>query len=276
MRKFDAAAFHDVLTSMARTLRWLEIQKESNPGWTKAGQYGPAINERLEVEVLIERATTLRPLLEQIGAGVTLAEVERHIKELRRGWIYQDFLLLCYQRIIDRLTDELRLIYLYGVEAKNVKYLEPKEPLFGKDFQSAFPSAAFELDEAGKCLALDRSTASVFHLMRMMEIGLRAMSACLALPPPTKAGDRNWGSMLRAVNASIEAKTKAGTWRGDDKATFAELYASLEAVRIAWRNATMHVENKYTDDEAEHIFITVKGFMKKLASRCDENGIPLA
>jgi hypothetical protein len=38
----------------------------------------------------------------------------------------------------------------------------------------------------------------------------------------------------------------------------------------------MHVENKYTNDEAEHIFVAVKGFMMKLASRCDENGDPKA
>jgi hypothetical protein len=38
----------------------------------------------------------------------------------------------------------------------------------------------------------------------------------------------------------------------------------------------MHVENKYTDDEAEDIFRAVRGFMKKLASRMDENGEPKA
>jgi hypothetical protein len=38
----------------------------------------------------------------------------------------------------------------------------------------------------------------------------------------------------------------------------------------------MHVENKYTTDEAEHIFGAVRGFMTKLASRCDENGDPKA
>jgi hypothetical protein len=38
----------------------------------------------------------------------------------------------------------------------------------------------------------------------------------------------------------------------------------------------MHIEKKYTDDEAEHIFVAVKGFMKKLASRCDEMGEPKA
>jgi hypothetical protein len=38
----------------------------------------------------------------------------------------------------------------------------------------------------------------------------------------------------------------------------------------------MHVENKYTTEEAEHIFGAVKGFTMKLASRCDENGDPKA
>jgi hypothetical protein len=61
-----------------------------------------------------------------------------------------------------------------------------------------------------------------------------------------------------------------------DGALFEELYASLDAVRNPWRNAPMHVERKYTDDEAEHIFVAVKGFMMKLASRCDEDGKPFA
>jgi len=38
----------------------------------------------------------------------------------------------------------------------------------------------------------------------------------------------------------------------------------------------MHVENKYLPEEAEHIFIAVRGFVKKLASRMDEQGQPLA
>ena len=57
---------------------------------------------------------------------------------------------------------------------------------------------------------------------------------------------------------------------------FEALYVSLDAVKNPWRNATMHVENKYTDEEAEHIFFAVKGFMKRLTSRMDENGLPLA
>lgn len=61
-----------------------------------------------------------------------------------------------------------------------------------------------------------------------------------------------------------------------DREFFEGIYASLDAVRTAWRNPTMHIENKYTDDEAEHIFVAIKGFMKKLASRMDEGGLPVA
>jgi hypothetical protein len=50
----------------------------------------------------------------------------------------------------------------------------------------------------------------------------------------------------------------------------------LDAVKNPWRNATMHVEKKYTPEEALHIHSSVRGFMMRLADRMDENGIPIA
>jgi hypothetical protein len=38
----------------------------------------------------------------------------------------------------------------------------------------------------------------------------------------------------------------------------------------------MHVENKYTEDEAEHIFLAVRGLMRKITARLDEDGKPVA
>jgi hypothetical protein len=38
----------------------------------------------------------------------------------------------------------------------------------------------------------------------------------------------------------------------------------------------MHPANKYTVEEAEYIYVAVRGFMIKLAARCDENGDPKA
>ena len=53
-------------------------------------------------------------------------------------------------------------------------------------------------------------------------------------------------------------------------------HASLDAVKNPLRDSTMHIENKYTDTEAKHIFELVKGFMMKLSARMDEEGKPLA
>lgn len=64
---------------------------------------------------------------------------------------------------------ELSLVCLYVLEENKAGYFQPDDPLFGAVFERAFPSAIFELEEAAKCLALDRPTAAVFHLMRIME-----------------------------------------------------------------------------------------------------------
>src|SRR5262249_11998183 len=123
-----------------------------------------------------------------------------------------------------------------------------------------------------------RHTAAVFHLMRCMEIGIRAVAISLGIPNPTTNRNRNWGNILADIKAAMDARTRANppTWQPGDRATFESAYASLDATRFAWRNTTMHVENKYTADEAEHIYVTVRGFMKLLASRMDEQGQPLA
>jgi hypothetical protein len=150
--------------------------------------------------------------------------------------------------------------------------------LFGPEVATKFAThGAFEIDEAGKCLAVGRSTASVFHLMRAMEVAVKAASACLGIPDPVKSVDRNWGTMLRKFKEELDRRNKSNLWpQPSDRKVFEEVYVSLDAVKNVWRNATMHVENKYTPEEAEHILASVRGFMKKLASRCDEQGKPLA
>jgi hypothetical protein len=165
----------------------------------------------------------------------------------------------------------------FALLPEKARFYEPKDSLFGKDFETKFPSAVFEIDECGKCLAFERPTAAVFHLMRIMEIGVRAVARCLGIPDPLKPAERNWGFILGAVKKGIDTRwpTTADRHAGDGS-LFEDVYASLDAVRNPWRNATMHVENKYTPEEAEHIFVAVRGFMKKLASRTDEDGQPPA
>jgi hypothetical protein len=149
--------------------------------------------------------------------------------------------------------------------------------LFGLDVATKFPSVVYEIAEASKCLALERSTASAFHSIRCLEAGIRALSRCLQIADSTKASDRNWGAMLKTLKDRIDQRWPGSSTRlSGDGEFFDNAYAALAAMQNRWRNATMHLDQKYTDEEARHIFEVVKGFMKKLASRIDEDGKPLA
>jgi hypothetical protein len=178
------------------------------------------------------------------------------------------------------MNDELGLAMLFSVKPENAKYYEPPEPLFGKTVADQFPSdASAEIDEAGKCFALSRHTACVFHLMRILEVGIGAIRYSLGMPDPVKDADRNWGKMLKTIKAEIDRRNaaKPAAWKNAaDKDFFEGAIASLDAVKNVWRNATMHVEKTYGEEQAEHIFNAVRGFMSKLAERIDEKGQPLA
>lgn len=93
-----------------------------------------------------------------------------------------------------RLLDQGELMVSLWLSPTERERYEPREPLFGTEFESQFStSGLFELDEAAKCLALGRATAAVFHLMRLMEIAVRAVARCLGIPDPIRPADRGWG-----------------------------------------------------------------------------------
>jgi len=175
-------------------------------------------------------------------------------------------------RLKDGVIAESQTRFAMILDSHSKQLWEPTRPPFGEDFKNKFSGSQYELDEAGKCLALARSTATVFHLMRLMETGLRAVHNCLGLSAPFTGNDRSWGNILKAIKEEIDRRPKG--WA--EKERFQALYASLDAVKDAWRNPTMHIENKYTPEEATHVFNMVRGFMIGLASRCDENGDPKA
>lgn len=49
-------------------------------------------------------------------------------------------------------------------------------PLFGERVEDAFPDAHRDIEAAGRCIALDESTAAVFHLMRAAELALQRLA----------------------------------------------------------------------------------------------------
>lgn len=182
---------------------------------------------------------------------------------------------------VGRFSDEAKGRYVLVLPSPMIHLYEQAEPLFGVTVDTQFKKLARrEIEEAGKCLALDRNTACVFHLMRAIEVALEAVRTCLGIPAPTKGQHKAWGAALDRIREEIEGREKL-TWprqwsSKEDKKLFQQVYASLDAIKDAWRDSTMHVESDYNAREAAHLFALTKGFMQKVASRLDEDGQPLA
>jgi Phosphotyrosyl phosphatase activator len=165
---------------------------------------------------------------------------------------------------------ELNTKLVFTMPSDKARFYLPPQPIFGVGFATKFARCAFDVDEAGNCFALGRYTAAVYHLMRILESGLHAIRLSLGLKTPLIGNDRNWGNILRDVRKAID--DRGPKWSERDR--FSELHACLVSVKDAWRNETMHVGQKRTDEEAETILLAIKGLMQKIADRMDENGDP--
>jgi hypothetical protein len=238
----------------------------------------------LDMPVTPEARASVAQLAEEMlavmgGMGVTAAlaacgRLEYNLKNNAK-LTYKEMGAACSD-IESRLRDEMSAVMLLQIESTHVKYFSPQEPLFGYEVALKFNSVAYEIEEAGKCLALDRSTASAFHSIRCLEGGIRAIARCLGIPDPTRGANRSWMKVLGAIEGEIDKRWPPALVRIGDAELFENAYAALSGMQNPWRNATMHLDQKYTLEEARHIFEVVKGFMRKLASRMDENGLPLA
>lgn len=281
MLELKAGDFLAVARHCAELGAWIGATESAQPEQEERIFHPRRRLEDEDTRFALQRFEGLKPHLEQLCASVTLLAVEDAIEELGRPYATWGHVKKHLDAIQDTLRRELTLVTLLTLTPQERSYFEPSAPLFGPDVAKKFPTeCAFEIDEAGKCYALGRTTAAVFHLMRVMEVGLKAISACLGIPDPAKGSDRNWGKMLTAIHEEMDERTskKGGKkWNAaGDKELFQRLHASLDAIRAAWRNTTMHVEGKYMPAEGEAIFVSVKMFMTALAARCDETGSPLA
>jgi hypothetical protein len=161
-----------------------------------------------------------------------------------------------FNELKERIQDELEGKVFYAF-SKDTEYLLADAPLFGEEVGDKFPKATEDISEAGKCLALERSTASVFHLMRAMELAVQALYTAIGLMGNP---EREWGKLLSDIHGAIEKMDK-GPKRDEWSATHTHLYH----VKQTWRNDVMHPKQTYTPDEAKAVFDAVRSFMQHLA-----------
>lgn len=151
----------------------------------------------------------------------------------------------------------------------NVEFLKPE--LFGSDVAMHFPKSRSDIEEAGKCLALNRGTACVFHLMRAMEVAVKAVWHTLGISCHRLAD--SWGLIIKPMDEEMDKarNLRIPLWVTEE-VFFSACIANMKAIKRAWRDTTMHIEEDYNPEQAETVYRAIEGTMKEMAKRIDENG----
>jgi hypothetical protein len=106
-----------------------------------------------------------------------------------------------------RIWDELSARVYVQIHSDRTRFYEQTSPPFGQQVFDQFSTAIDDVEEVSNCLALERNTAVVFHLMRVMESALKVLAGELGIPYAP-----SWESYLRQLNTMVE-----GDWKSKSK-----------------------------------------------------------
>jgi len=246
MERFSAAQFYEFGTRISAGRRQFEAmdkeEEESVAKWRKS------TGCKLLKEV--------KKQCELIDLKVSAMCIGEFFQKLR-GTVSAKQLLQVLSDTENTIRREMSVVNFYHMSSKEFDFYQKTE-LFGAKVNAKFPSIHYDTVEAGNCFAMGRSTACVFHLMRIMEVGTQKFGRRLGVKFPA---DKNWQNILDESNKAIKALPK-----GPKAVALSQAAAHLYTVKLAWRNQVMHPHDRYSLDEARDLIGHVKSFMKALAA----------
>jgi len=147
-----------------------------------------------------------------------------------------------------------------------------KVDLFGAEVSEKFKLAQEDIKESGNCYAVGLYTACVFHVMRVLEHGLRALVKNVGL----KFYRQSWGTIIKKIKDKIDLEIISLSGQPKDIARterlqfLSQIAQEFTYFKDGWRNYVMHGEDKYDGPKALSILNHVKTFMAHLATRLSE------
>lgn len=256
MNKFSAESFHLI----ADKLSLFQTSSFYHDGTTKISEQLLAHLSLIVLPVVISEC-------QKIGLSYSLKEIKRTLASLSVEMTNSE-VENAMRTISQRIKDELEENLFLWLSHEEAQYYSA-EPLFGEKVRSVFPSTSYDIVESGKCIALNRNTASVCHSMRVLEIGLRALATRLGVQYENKP----WNYVIEVADKKLikirGLRRKPRNWKTDEK-FYSEAIVHFRFLKDAWRNYSMHVYERYDPESARAIFNHVKSFMQHLATKLKE------
>lgn len=259
LRRFKA----EITLSVAGLVAEIEAMKKYEPNQLLD------VCSRQDREEVRSLLVLIQPNLKDMGLRFSLAEITTTLLILDNPQTRNRTVTERMTSILNRITDELESSLLFSIKEDKRHFVENIRS-FGDEVAGKFPSAAFDIEEAGKCLAFERYTACVYHLMRVAATAWIAIGERVGYESP-KPG---WGELLNFVDAGLEKarrsyKEASPLFQGNIE-FLSGVSAQMHAVNQAWRQRVAHIERTYSEEEALRIWEATKGLMQRLAFKLKE------
>lgn len=269
------------------TEKLVELEKETET-WQ---QFGVTKESYDRMNLIIYKAEEGCETLDLVSAKKLIARMRAESAADKTGMSSQQFKYMVAElriRIKEDLQDKVFLcvnqrskIERFFVVTNEEEYMEPTDmgilvpryahQLFHKSIVERMEEVSDDIVEACRCFVADRFTASVFHLMRIVEYGLLEVARLAGIEDHKPS----WGAVLDKLER-LANKTKHDELPDSVKPNIGlirELLPRMHAIQHAWRNKMLHVENKLiptdgvTEEIADDVMRSVEIFMKTLVSK---------
>lgn len=227
-----------------------------------------------------------KTVCDEAGFSRAVDTIQKALSEIDTYCVKTEFVGIRQEcnRAADAIDDEVGERLFILISPKYVNLVNYPATFSDRVF-SKFSNALPDLVAAGNCLAVEEGTAAVFHLMRGVEYGLRALCAHMGL---RKAKQRkksgvtkytpvsyvDWETMLNQLHPLIDKridKIKRGPIKQREQEFYIPILQDIKGFKDAFRNHVMHSRRTYSPARAEEITEHVRRFMDKLSERISQD-----
>lgn len=203
-------------------------------------------------------------LLHCLRVGSLNSQEARAMRESLNNNLFSRYLLDLRSRLVDELSTKL-----FFQLPHSRKELFEKPCAKWESVIARWPETILDIEEAGKCFALSRYAASVFHCVQIIEHGLLRLGNFLGVHDPHSGWTAVAGKLRKIVETDYDKKTD---FEKQNSAFIEQMQGTVEALKNAWRNKISHAHGKlvlmgadFTPDVAEEIMTASRAFMRRLS-----------
>ncbi len=173
---------------------------------------------------------------------------------------------------MEAIEDDLRYERFFHYRQDRVRPFMFRDGEWAATFK-AFPSAVDEITEGLDCYGLEHNTACIFHMMRVAEIGMRALARERQVSFPKHPLEwAEWENIIDQIESKARAAT-IGMPRGPERDAARAFYTSAVAQLRAskeTRNRIMHMRGSFDELDAQRAINQVRDFINGLSAKIGE------